>query len=198
MIPHHSTNTQIEIDKMKVTLQEHTNPLNLGKYAAICYGREGNDEKRLKHIISVGHLSVLRFGMAVFKIEGISRVCSHQIVRHKHLDYLQRSSRYCDESECEFVWPESILNSKDIGAKESRQLWLEGYKYVIEECGISKQDARYFLPQAQATELYIVGNWQAWLDFVNLRTTKATQTELRNVALEIQRQLAEIAPEIFK
>ena len=93
---------------MKITLEEYTNPNNLGKYAGICYNREGNNEKRLAHIIGVGHLSVLRFGNAVFRIEGISRVCLAQLTRSKHLDYLVRSSRYCDESEAELILPDSF------------------------------------------------------------------------------------------
>jgi len=93
---------------MKVTLDSYTDPLHMGRYAGICYGKEGNDEKRLAHIIDVGHLSVLRFGMAVFRVEGISRVCLAQLTRSKHLDYLVRSSRYCDEAQADMVIPDSF------------------------------------------------------------------------------------------
>ena len=48
---------------MKVTLDSYTDPLLIGKYSGICYDRTGNDENRLKHIIEVGHLSCLRFGL---------------------------------------------------------------------------------------------------------------------------------------
>jgi thymidylate synthase (FAD) len=184
---------------MKVTLEEHTNPLNLGRYAGICYGREGNDEKRLAHIIGVGHLSVLRFGSAVFRIEGISRVCLAQLTRSKHLDYLVRSSRYCDESEAEFVLPEDF-DTLGMTEKVLVQRYIDAaialYK-ALRDSGMTKQDARYFLPQAQETELYVSGNYQAWKDFIKLRTSKAAQTEVREVALEIERQLKEIAPIIF-
>ena len=62
---------------------------------------------------------------------------------------------------------------------------------------IKKENARFVLPQATMTEINISGNLQAWLDFVNLRTDKAAQWEIREVALEIKRQLAGIAPRIF-
>lgn len=184
---------------MKVTLEEHTNPLNLGKYAGICYGREGNDEKRLAHIIGVGHLSVLRFGAAVFRIQGISRVCLAQLTRSKHLDYLVRSSRYCDESEAEFHMPESL---KELDAVSQVRILsclqkAEDLYKELRDKGISKQDARYILPQAQETELYVSGNYQAWKDFIKLRSSKSAQEEVRKVALEIERQLQEIAPIIF-
>ena len=180
---------------MKVTLEEHTNPLNLGKYAGICYGREGNDEKRLAHIIGVGHLSVLRFGAAVFRIQGISRVCLAQLTRSKHLDYLVRSSRYCDEGDALNLLPESLEPHIEVLDAHMRQA-----KFIYQELrasGVPKQDARYILPQAQETELYVCGNYQAWRDFIKLRSSKSAQVEVRKVALEIERQLKEIAPIIF-
>ena len=184
---------------MKITLEEYTNPSNLGKYAGICYGRQGNDEKRLSHIIGVGHLSVLRFGNAVFRIEGISRVCLAQLTRSKHLDYLVRSSRYCDESEAELILPDSFgeLNNE-------MQLHIAMYLQKSDDLyqdlrskGMSKQDARYILPQAQETELYVSGNYQAWKDFIKLRSSKSAQTEVREVALAIEKELQQVAPIIF-
>lgn len=184
---------------MKVTLEQYTDPKNLGRFAGICYGREGNDDNRLQHIISVGHLSVLRFGHVVFKVSGISRVCLAQLTRSKHLDYLVRSSRYCDEGDAEFIRPpgydklepliQTLLDANDIA---SRDLYRS-----LREQGMSKQDARYYLPQSQATELYVAGNYQAWVDFIALRNTKHAQAEVREVAAEIERQLQTIAPIIF-
>lgn len=184
---------------MKVTLEQHTDPANLGRFAGICYGREGNDDKRLAHIIDVGHLAVLRFGHAVFKIEDISRVCLAQLTRSKHLDYLVRSSRYCDESDAEFIRPEGYAKLND-ALKDSiisvehelRELYQE-----LRQAGVAKQDARYWLPQAQETELYVAGNYQAWVDFIKLRNTKHAQAEVREVAAEIERQLQVLAPIIF-
>lgn len=184
---------------MKVTLEQYTPPENLGHFAGICYGREGNDDKRLAHIISVGHLSVLRFGHVVFKVEGISRVCLAQITRSKHLDYLVRSSRYCDESDAEFIRPEGF-DRLDIQARSAIDNHEQYSRYLykaLRESGMSKQDARFWLPQAQATELYVAGNYQAWKDFIKLRNTKHAQREVRDVAAEIERQLQGIAPVIF-
>jgi thymidylate synthase (FAD) len=184
---------------MKVTLEQYTPPSNLGKFAGICYGREGNDDNRLAHIISVGHLSVLRFGHVVFKIEGISRVCLAQITRSKHLDYLVRSSRYCDESNAEFIRPEGYtrLDLDTQSALARYEDAVRGMYKELRELGMSKQDARFWLPQAQATELYAAGNYQAWKDFIKLRNTKHAQKEVRDVAAEIERQLQAIAPIIF-
>lgn len=184
---------------MKVTLEDYTDPILIGKYSGICYGREGNDDNRLQHIISVGHLSVLRFGMAVFKIEGISRVCLAQLTRSKFLDYLVRSSRYCDESDTDFIRPPGF-DKLDAHMQTTIALWelsnRELYQ-TLREAGMSKQDARFWLPQAQATELYVAGNYQAFVDFIKLRNTKHAQQEVREVAAEIKRQLQTIAPLIY-
>jgi thymidylate synthase (FAD) len=180
---------------MKITLEEYTNPNNLGKYAGICYGREGNNEKRLSHIIGVGHLSVLRFGNAVFRIEGVSRVCLAQLTRSKHLDYLVRSSRYCDETDALMLIPESLAPHEQT---VSNFLTLSKEVYTqLREAGVSKQDARYILPQAQETELFVSGNYQAWKDFIKLRTSISAQIEVREVALAIEKELQQIAPIIF-
>ena len=184
---------------MKVTLDSYTDPLLIGKYSGICYNRTGNDENRLKHIIEVGHLSCLRFGMAVFKIEGISRVCLSQLTRSVHLSYLVRSSRYCDEGDAEFIRPEGFdkLDAQAQAAIENHEQYSRYLYKALREAGMSKQDARFYLPQAQATELYVAGNYQAWLDFIKLRNTKHAQKEVRDVAAEIERQLQDIAPIIF-
>jgi thymidylate synthase (FAD) len=184
---------------MKVTLEQYTDPSNLGRFAGICYGREGNDAARLAHIISVGHLSVLRFGHVVFKVEGISRVCLAQLTRSKHLDYLVRSSRYCDESDSEFIRPPGFDKLED-SEKQMIELWEVSNRQLYQHlrgAGMSKQDARFWLPQAQATELYVAGNYQAFKDFIALRNTKHAQKEVRDVAAEIERQLQEIAPVIY-
>jgi len=63
--------------------------------------------------------------------------------------------------------------------------------------GMKKEDARMVLPNAATTQLVVTGNFQSWLDFINLRTNKAAQWEIREVALEIERQLSEQCPNVF-
>lgn len=184
---------------MEVSLEMHTDPELIGKYAGICYGREGNNDKRLKHIIDVGHLSCLRFGMAVFKISNISRVCLAQLTRSKFLDYLVRSSRYCDESDSMPVLPDAFNNVPPALYSSVDEYLAKAYEMYSDliASGMAKQDARYILPQAQETELYIAGNYQAWKDFIALRNTKHAQHEVRAVAAEIERLLKEVSPVIF-
>ena len=80
----------------------------IGRCASICYDSSqdsGACVKRAAACVSKGHLATLRFAHATFKVKGISRACSHQFVRSKHLDFLQRSQRYCNEKDVKFVYP---------------------------------------------------------------------------------------------
>jgi thymidylate synthase (FAD) len=190
---------------MKVTLVQSTpNPEeHIGLLAGICYGKTGEQSpeqciKRAEHCVTKGHLSTLRFAHATFLVEDISRICSHQFVRSKHLDFLQRSQRYCNEGEVESVMPDSIMSSIyhiDAWEIQNHAKWL--YDKLIAD-GFKKEDARFILPQGTTTELLVVGNFQAWYDFIKLRSGKEAQWEIRAVAHEINRQLHGIAPNIFK
>ncbi len=186
---------------MNVELVDYTpNPeVKIGAYAAICYDSNTEPEaciRRAKSCVSRGHLATLRFAYATFRIEGISRACSHQLVRSKHLDYLQESQRYVEFTEDSFVIPNTkvdLLREYDEHYKQSLAL----YKHLLDN-GVKKEDARYVLPNAATTSLYVTGNFQAWKDFINLRSGKEVQWEIRAVAQEIERQLSLIAPNIFE
>lgn len=174
----------------------------IGKYAAICYDSKTEREtciKRAKQVSEKGHLACLRFATAVFNVKGISRICSHQFVRSHHLDFLQRSQRYCKEFDADFTIPNSILVDKDLEReykthlRKSREL----YTY-LQHNGVKKEDARFVLPEATHTELNVVGNLQAWQDFIKLRADKHAQFEIRQVAIEINNLLAKECPSLFK
>lgn len=170
----------------------------IGKYAAICYDSKTDREtciKRAKQVSEKGHLACLRFATAVFNISGISRVCSHQMVRSKFLDFLQRSQRYCKEEETSFTMPDSDEHEMLLSMHYYRSLEL--YKTLL-KTGMRKEDARFVLPEATHTELNVSGNLQAWRDFIKLRADKHAQWEIRNVALTINNILAKECPNLFK
>lgn len=189
---------------MKVELLNHTNDPEyvIGQMAGICYGSQNDDRekniKRAAHCVDKGHLATLRFAHATFHISGISRACSHQFVRSKHLDFLQRSQRYCDETKSDIVVPDAISSNETALADFNFVIAhsFDVYRQMLEQ-GIKKEDARMVLPTCSETELIVVGNFQAWIDFINLRNNKESQWEIRAVAQEIKQQLAEIAPNIF-
>lgn len=189
---------------MKVELVDYTmNPVQkIGRAASICYKGKTDLEsnvKRAKHCQESGHLTVNRFASATFLISGISRVCSHQLVRTAHAGFLQESQRYVEQTDIDFALPKSLEElgeSLDDFVAEYLDAAKKLYAQMIDH-GIKKEDARYILPQACTTSIYMTGNFQMWRHFLKERTAKAAQAEIREVALEIQKQLAEIAPEVF-
>jgi thymidylate synthase (FAD) len=123
------------------------------------------------------------------------------LVRHAHLSYLQRSQRYVAEKEVNFIDPE-VLRTLD---SDDQRTWADiqsqaeyMYLQLVNSKKMKKEDARFILPQGCDTSITITGNLQAWLDFVNLRTEKHAQWEIREVALAIQDALRiKVAPSIF-
>lgn len=189
---------------MKVTLLNHTiNPVeHIGEMAAICYDSKTDREsniKRAAHCKDKGHLMTLRFAYATFNISGISRVCSHQLVRVAHAGILQESQRYVEQTNIEWIIPPSLESMP-------HQLEMNWYD-LLESCerfynlciksGMKKEDARYILPQSCITQLNMTGNFQMWRDLLNNRTKKPVLWETRDVAIAIQNELHKIAPEIF-
>ena len=171
----------------------------IGRCASICYDSSqdsGACVKRAAACVSKGHLATLRFAHATFKVTGISRTCSHQFVRSKHLDFLQRSQRYCGEGEAATIIPK--LTEEQLGIYwNSIDQSVAAYNVLI-KLGVKKEDARFVLPEATCTELIVTGNLQAWLDFIQLRSGKEAQWEIRNVAIGINNILAKECPNIFK
>ena len=166
----------------------------IGRCASICYDSSqdsGACVKRTAACVSKGHLATLRFAHATFKVKGISRACSHQFVRSKHLDFLQRSQRYCSEEDVNFINPDGY----DL-FDHHYQYCLSTYRTLL-EMGYKKEDARFVLPEATCTSLIVTGNLQAWLDFINLRSGKEVQWEIRQVALKIKELLHEQCPNIY-
>lgn len=163
----------------------------IGECAGICYDSSRDRDANLRRAASCkdkGHLATLRFAHATFHIKGISRICSHQFVRSKHLDFLQRSQRYCKEVDAEFVYPHTSLENTSI--LDAHYKWCLGTYNALLAKGVKKEDARFVLPEATCTELIVTGNFQAWLDFIKLRADTHAQWEIRAVAKEINNILA--------
>jgi thymidylate synthase (FAD) len=166
----------------------------IGRYAGICYSSSQEESACIKRAIQCkdkGHLATLRFAYATFHVSGISRICSHQFVRSKHLDFLQRSQRYCKEDETGFIYP-----NDDPTYDEIYETCIKAYRHLLSK-GVKKEDARFVLPEGTETELIVTGNFQAWLDFIALRGDVHAQWEIRHVAKVINNILAEKAPGIF-
>lgn len=171
---------------MKVTLIQQTeNPIELiSKIASICYDSEPDNPSALvKHLYNNGHHSVFEHIYFTFKIEGISRACSHQLVRHRMASFTQRSQRYCSESGFNFVTPPEIIESGILNTQTYlNNMWNVSDTYkVLTENGISNEDARFVLPNACETELYMSFNLREFIHICNERLCERAQSEIREL-----------------
>lgn len=168
---------------MLVTLIQATpDPINtIAKIASICYGSDPKNPLGLvKHLYRNGHHSVFEHIYFTFKIEGISRACSHQLVRHRHCSFTQRSQRYCSEGDFGFVIPPSLDSSYDADEFENIMLRLQE-RYENLQKSIPTEDARYILPNACETSLYLSCNLRELIHMSNERLCLRAQWEIREL-----------------
>jgi len=165
-----------------------------------CYRSEskGRPGRFLQARIREGHESLIEHASVTFEISGISRACSHQLVRHRIASYSQESQRYVDMSNPEFVVPPSVDRDP-----EAQAIWDEFIAQVadtyhrLRELGVRKEDARFVLPNATATRIIVTMNFRSLRHLFSVRCDKAAQWEIRELALEMLRQVHEIAPSVF-
>lgn len=154
----------------------------------------------LRMVIGFGHESVMEHANFTFAVSGISRACSHQLVRHRIASFTQQSQRYIKfkNEEIEFVTPPSISSNPIF--KENYELIMRQlarmYELLISK-GIPPEDARFVLPNASATNIVVTMNARELNHFFRLRCCERTQWELRNVADEMLKQALKIAPVLF-
>lgn len=169
---------------MKVTLVQATpNAVEtIAKIASICYDSDPKDPMKLvKHLYAGGHHSVFEHIYFTFKIEGISRACSHQLVRHRHCSFTQRSQRYCSEDGFEYVTPPVLKVSSFHNDMEDITDWYRAYQ----DLGVPNEDARYILPNACATSLYLSCNLRELIHMANERLCTRAQWEIRELVKEM-------------
>ena len=174
---------------MKVSLIQATpKPIEtIAQIASICYDSDPTNPLGLvKHLYRNGHHSVFEHIYFTFKIEGISRACSHQLVRHRHCSFTQRSQRYCSEDGFKVILPPSIGKSYldecryDDIARNIDETYAE-----LQNNGIPNEDARYILPNACETSLYLSCNLRELIHMSNERLCKRAQWEIRDLVKQM-------------
>lgn len=210
---------------LKVVLLNHTkDPEGLIAHAAkLCYSpssieqlrdhiEKSDNGKFIEKLLKLRHLSPLEHISFSFGIEGISRACSHQLVRHRVASYSQQSQRYVGEHSekqnypggetFEFVMPPSIeaagKNEWFVEKMREIQKW---YDELIEALGDSgeksNEDARFILPNAAETKIIVTMNARELLHFFSVRCCNRAQWEIRALATEMLKLVRNIVPSIF-
>ena len=144
----------------------------------------------------------LHHGSATFFFEGISRTCTHQLVRHRLASFSQESQRYVDLSKggWDAVVPKAVAGNPEARAVMN-VFWADAEeKYAqLRKLGIRKEDARFLLPNAAETRIITTMNFAAWSHFLWLRAVdKAAQWEIRAMGQRVLEMLYAIAPEVFQ
>lgn len=129
------------------------------------------------------HDSPIEHALYTWRISGVSRALSHQLVRHRIASYSQRSQRYCNEKQFEYVTPSSIADKEDclLVYDNFMRLAQRTYDYLHKH-GVLKEDARFILPNACATSLIVSMNPRAFRNFLKLRLDTHAQWEIRALA----------------
>jgi thymidylate synthase (FAD) len=156
---------------------------------------EASDSRLLEHITKRDE-SPLEFATFTFMVSGISRVTSHQIVRHRvGCNYAQKSQRYVSESGFEYVTPPEIEENPEAKKKFTKAADLLAKTYnALRDAGIRKEDCRYILPQACTTQIMMGLNGRSLRNFIKLRIAKKAQWEIREVARQMRDRVREVAP----
>lgn len=221
---------------MKVELLAYTpNPdYIVAMSAKLCYSKTGVDnikynlnddnvQKFITHLTSIGHQSPIEHVSFTFAIEGISRTCTHQLVRHRIASYSQQSQRYVKLEQFEYIIPPQIENNEKAkkifiqSMKNSQKAYdsildailEENINYFISEGYNEKQsksmaekksieDARYVFPNACETKIVVTMNARTLINFFEHRLCERAQWEIKEMAYLMLEEVKKVAPNIFK
>jgi thymidylate synthase (FAD) len=168
-----------------------------------------DDVRRLvRGLVRSGHMSALEHASFTFAVDGISRACSHQLVRHRVASYSQQSQRYVRfGAEGGFVVPPSIASSP-----EARTVFLEAMENArraydrLVELGLAEgrksesvyEDARFVLPNASETKIVVTMNARELRHLFALRCCRRAQWEINRLAWTMRYLASSVAPLLFE
>jgi thymidylate synthase (FAD) len=175
--------------------------------------RTATNDAYLRHILEVGHTSLLEHATATFYLTGISRSCSHELIRHRHFSFSQLSQRFVPEHDSNVVVPPAIAGAAELEAKfraatdASRAAYSELLTALEDKFADvpnailrrkqARQAARSVLPNATETRVVVTGNLRTWRHFIGMRATEHADTEIRQLSIACLRELVELAPTVF-
>lgn len=221
---------------MKVELITHTpNPEKIVSAAAkLCYSQVGTAdilegltddkvEKFIDKLASLGHESPIEHVSYTFAVEGVSRVLTHQLVRHRIASFSQQSQRYVKLEQFEYIMPPMIEKSQKAKAiftaamaedqkhyndltEELEKTYFENFvaegmsekkaKRTAEKKAI--EDARFVFPNACETKIIFTMNARTLMHFFKHRCCDRAQWEIRDMADKMLAQVKQVSPTLFK
>ena len=154
----------------------------------------------LKYCIQNQHWSIFEHAFLTVEIN-TSLAIATQILRHRSFTFQQFSQRYADSTELQVKLPVPELRRQDTKNRQNSTDDLdadvsisfnvkieEHFKQAIEiyqdmlNAGVAKESARFVLPQATQTRLYMSGSVRSWIHYIDLRSAQGTQAEHKEIA----------------
>ena len=184
--------------QVEITAKTTDTPLSfIGSVAGISTGKSDPSFKRAKNCFDLGHVSVFEHVSVTWHIEGISRACSHQLVRHRLASYCQQSQRYTEVGTATaedganwYVTPPEIEASDRtlVEYEVAMGMCADHYNSLLKK-GIKPEDARYVLPESTKTSINVTMNLREFANFYELRADKHAQWEIRELAEEMRGEM---------
>ncbi|HEC67159.1 MAG TPA: FAD-dependent thymidylate synthase [bacterium] len=171
-----------------------------GRTSYLSSDKQGRDteKKFIRMLIKNGHHSVLEHAYATFRISGVSRALTHQLVRHRLCSFTQQSQRYVDESNFSYIEPKSIRNNAKAHSiftefiSEAKKVYSE-----LQRLEIKNEDARFVLPNAVESQIVVTANFREWRHIIELRGSADAQWEIRKVTVKILKILKKHVSTVF-
>lgn len=207
----------------RVSLVQHTERPDevIAAAARLCYasstdslfdGDLAEARRLVARLTRMGHHSPLEHASFTFFLEGVSRALTHQLVRHRIASYSQRSQRYIAHDSFDYVIPPQLagrtvrVGEREVDAvsyfEETMALIAERYAALNDALGrtgeSSNEDARYVLPNACETKIFVTMNARELLHFFAERLCQRAQWEIRRVAEMMLAQVRPVAPAAFQ
>jgi len=194
-----------DAEKMMAYIARVSNPANQQneKYSGL-----------LKYCIKHNHWSVFEQSSMTLEIE-TTRGLAAQILRHRSFTYQEFSQRYADTKLLDDTIPLPQLRKQDIKNRQNSTDDLDEFlvqDFQLEmtklfdssmklynkmlDSGVAKECARFVLPLATPTRLYMTGSCRSWIHYINLRSAHGTQKEHMNIAEECRRIFTEQFPAV--
>lgn len=169
-----------------------------------------NIDKLLAYCIKHKHWSIFEMASMCIEIK-TSRAISAQILRHRSFHFQEFSQRYSEvvgieTYEARRQDTKNRQNSIDDMDDDTKQWFIDVQRALIEvervaynnalKRGIAKEQARFLLPMATSTKLYMHGTIRDWIHYLNLRTENGTQLEHKEIAESIKNIFIEQLPTV--
>lgn len=221
---------------MRVDLITHTPDSErvIAAAAKLCYSKVGTAEifanlteektdQFIEKLASLGHESPIEHVSYTFAVEGVSRVLTHQLVRHRVASYSQQSQRYVKLDQFDYIIPPMIeenIEAKKIFERAMQEdqahydalvdeLFLSYKEQLVSEGNSEKkakrlaekkaiEDARFVFPNACETKIIFTMNARTLMHFFKHRCCERAQWEIRAMADQMLVLVKEVSPTLFK